>query len=163
MTLHSLFIEIHAASGIVAFVCGWACIHNLGTKPSLQLVWTFVIGLIGLDLFMIAAIINDIPALSKGQLYTFLGLTALGLYMLFRGFQAYSVYKKQKDNWRLPFIDHVGFGLISPFDGFVIVAAIDLKLPVWLVVIIGVLGVFVGVSMIKKVKSKNYVLKRNTT
>ena len=54
----------------------------------------------------------------------------------------------------LIYVDHVGFTLISLFDGFVIVSAIDLKAPGWLVGALAVLGVVVGIRTVNAVKSK---------
>lgn len=48
--------------------------------------------------------------------------------------------------------------VILRWNGFVIAAAIDLRLSVWVEVVIGVLGVAIGVTMIRKVNSKNSLL-----
>jgi hypothetical protein len=47
-----------------------------------------------------------------------------------------------------------GFTLISLFDGFVIVSAIDLGSPIWLVVAIGVLGILVGRLGVLRLKAR---------
>lgn len=60
----------------------------------------------------------------------------------------------QPEGWRLKYIDHVGFNLISLFDGFVIVAAIDLGVPGRLVVAIALLGIAGGIWGVNIVKSK---------
>jgi hypothetical protein len=44
---------------------------------------------------------------------------------------------------------HVGFTLISLWDGFVIVLAIDLGAPGWLVAVLAVLGVVVGIRSLR--------------
>jgi len=152
--IHLIFIVLHSVAGISAFIFGWICMYRLESKSFKELLWVFLISLLGLDTFMIAAIIVDIPILSQGQLYTFIGLTLLGLYMLYRGYRAYVVQKESNNRWRLSFINHVGFILISLFDGFVIVSAIDLNIPVWGIIIIGISGVIVGISGINHVKAK---------
>jgi hypothetical protein len=45
-------------------------------------------------------------------------------------------------------IDHIGFSLISLFDGFVIISAIDLQAPGWLVAVIAVGAVALGIFAI---------------
>jgi hypothetical protein len=50
-------------------------------------------------------------------------------------------------------MDHVGFNMISLFAGFVIVAAIDLGAPGWLVVAIALLGIAGGIWGVDVVKS----------
>jgi hypothetical protein len=54
------------------------------------------------------------------------GLLGLGLYMLWRGARAWMRLCTQGSGWRPRYIDDVGFTLISLFDGFVIVGAMDL-------------------------------------
>ena len=41
-------------------------------------------------------------------------------------------------------MEHIGFTLIALWDGFVVVLAIDLGAPGWLVIVLAVLGVVVG-------------------
>jgi hypothetical protein len=49
-----------------------------------------------------------------------------------------------REDWRTAYVESLGFTLIALFDGFVIVSAIDLGAPIWLVLGIGVLGVLAG-------------------
>jgi hypothetical protein len=51
------------------------------------------------------------------------------LYMIWRAVQAVTVLTKQNQADQLKVIDHVGFVLISLFDGFAIVSALDLQAP----------------------------------
>jgi len=51
------------------------------------------------------------------------------------------------------YIGHVGFTLISLFVGFLIVGAIDLDVPGWLVGVVAVGGVAGGIAGIKKLKT----------
>ncbi len=62
-------------------------------------------------------------------------------------FQALSVLREQNPN-QARLIDHVGFILISLFDGFAIISAIDLKAPGWLVAVIAVGAVAIGIYAI---------------
>jgi len=50
----------------------------------------------------------------------------------------------QHVDWWTIYIDHIGFTLISLFEGFIIVSGIDLGAPGWLTAIVAVLGVVVG-------------------
>jgi len=45
-------------------------------------------------------------------------------------------------------IDHIGFNLISLFDGFSIVSSLDLQAPGWLVAVIAVGAVALGIYAI---------------
>jgi len=73
------------------------------------------------------------------------GLVILPVYMIWRGVQAVTVLTKHQPEDQLKVIDHVGFVLISLFDGFVIVSALDLQAPGWLVAVIAVRAVGVGI------------------
>ncbi len=84
----------------------------------------------------------------------FLGLGALGLYMIWRAAHAGTRLRRQDQNWQPGYIDDIGFTLIALFDGFVIVAAIDLGAPVWLVVLIAVAGVVGGHLIRSQVKTR---------
>jgi hypothetical protein len=48
----------------------------------------------------------------------------------------------------------VGFTLIALFDGFVIVRAIDLGVPIWLMLAIGALGVLAGRLDVLRLKAR---------
>jgi hypothetical protein len=151
--LHFLLIVLHALSGVIAFVAGWMSIIRLRTKPLSGLLWLYLGSLVGLVVFMSGAILIDWPQLSTVQLLIYLGLFALGIYMLVQGYQAYAVQQKHDQGWKVSYVDHVGFTLIALFDGFVIVSAIDLGVPAWGVVVIGVLGVVVGRYAINRARS----------
>ena len=58
-----------------------------------------------------------------------------------------SVLREQPGN-QVAVIGHIGFVLISLFDGFAIVSAIDLQAPGWLVAVIAVGAVAIGISAI---------------
>lgn len=80
-------------------------------------------------------------------------MTALALYTGWRGWRALRALRSPAV---APgdYIEDVGFTLITLFDGFVIIGALDLGSPVWLVVIVGVLGVLVGRLGIRRVKER---------
>ena len=65
--------------------------------------------------------------------------------MLWRAVQAVTLLTKHHQEDQLKVIDHVGFVLISLFDGFAIVGALDLQAPGWLVAVIAVSAVGVGI------------------
>jgi cell division protein FtsW (lipid II flippase) len=149
--LHNLLIGLHATAGVVAFVAGVASL-TLSTDRS----WRFqayAVSLIALVVFMVAAVAADWRTLDGSAGWIYLGLIALGLYMLLRAAQAHSRMRHRPDGWRPKYIDDIGFTLISLFDGFVIVSAIDLKAPVWLVIVIAVLGVAVGIFSMNRLKA----------
>ena len=84
----------------------------------------------------------------------FPGLLGLSLFMLFRAWGAGVVFATQQKNWKLGYLEHIGFTLISLFEGFVIVGGLDIGLPGWLVAIVAVLGLFAGRWLIGYVKRR---------
>src|SRR6266545_1895590 len=82
------------------------------------------------------------------------GALSLGLYMVWRGAQAGARLRRQAGDWRPRYIDDIGFTLIALFEGFVIVSAIDLGAPVWLVILVAVAGVVAGNLVIRRVKAQ---------
>jgi len=94
--------------------------------------------------FLAGAILAHVGQLEALQRGIFAGLFVLSLYMLFRGTQARTVLRGQHDDWWTIYVDHIGFTLISLFEGFIIVSGIDLGAPGWLTAVVAVLGVVVG-------------------
>lgn len=71
--------------------------------------------------------------------------------MIWRNIQALRVLRKTNEN-QSTVIDHIGFILISLFEGFAIVSAIDLKVPAWLIGIIAIGAVGVGIFCVNLLK-----------
>ncbi len=81
-------------------------------------------------------------------------LLGLAAYVVWRGSRAVWLARQRPTGWRRPYLDHVGFVPISWFDGFVIVAAVDLGAPGWLVGAIAGAGVAVGIALVSQVKAR---------
>ena len=128
--LHTVLIALHATAGVGCFAAGLLCIP-LQAPGS----WRFRV--------------------YAGSLLAMLAFVAgFALFLLWRAGRAHARLRRQDQGWRPKYLDDVGFTLISLFDGFVIVGAIDLGMPVWLVVLAAVGGVAAGVQAMKKVKTR---------
>lgn len=150
--LHTVLIVLHAAAGVAAFVAGLFCLP-LRVDGS----WRFRIyagSLVAMLVFVLGAIAVAWADLSLASRLVFTGLVALGLYMLWRAGRARARLERRDHGWRPRYLDDVGFTLISLFAGFVIVAAIDLHLPSWLVALIAAGGVAAGIYSMTQVKSR---------
>lgn len=154
--LHNILIGIHAFGGSCQFVAG--CLLLV---PSFKvqthhryLLSLFLIFLALMLVPLLAVIAVDWPELETAERVIFPALGVLALYMAFRAFQAYQILSKGPTGWRKGFTDHVGFNLISLFDGFVIVTAINLGAPGWLVLVIAALGVAGGIWGINTLKKR---------
>ena len=143
LDLHTLAIVVHALSATGAFIIGIVLIFQRNTLRQLQLGVAFLVLLILLEVFLVIAILSHVTSLPGITQIIFGGLAILGLYMIWRAVQAVSVLQGQNGN-QLAVIDHIGFNLIALFDGFVIISAIDLQAPGWLVAVIAVGAIVIG-------------------
>lgn len=149
---HNLLIAAHALAGVVCFVAGAVALR--ATAPASAWFRAYLVALVGLVLFLLAVVVLDWTRLDETRRIVFTALFALGLYMLWRGVRASARLHGRADGWRPRYVDDIGFTLISLFDGFVIVGAIDLGAPGWLVAVVAVAGVAAGVVAIRQVKAR---------
>ena len=145
LNLHTLSIVIHALSATGALIIGIVLLFQSNMLRQLQLGRAFLAFLILMEVFLVIAILSHVTSLPTITQLIFGGLTILGVYMIWRAVQAVTVLTKQHQADQLKVIDHVGFVLISLFDGFAIVSALDLQAPGWLVAVIAVGAVGVGI------------------
>lgn len=148
--MHAALIAIHAASAVIAFGLGSAVILEPSARQDLfrPYLGTLIIAIVALA----AVVIIDWHGLDSGSKIAYSILVLLAAYMLWRANLAKVALATKPLGWELSSIDHIGFTLISLFDGFVIVGAIDLNFPGWLVAIIGVLGVAGGIATVNRLK-----------
>jgi hypothetical protein len=85
------------------------------------------------------------------------GLVLLGLFMVGRAAAARRLRRRAAGDWRRPSMAHVGFTLIALWEGFVIVLAIDLGAPGWLVAVLAVLGLVAGVRVLHRAEARALV------
>lgn len=155
MNIWLLMIIMHSISGVIAFITGLAILSPKRLKKHTWLLPTFLISLAGLIVFVVGAMISHWYDISPTEQVIFTGLVGLAIYILYRGVHARSLLHQQQvpENY----IDDIGFILISLFNGFIIVALIDLGAPAWLVVVGAVLATVLGSRRIKSAK-QNYLL-----
>jgi hypothetical protein len=149
---HTVLIALHALAGVVCFAAGVLSLP-LSTTASWRF-RTYAIALAALLVFMAAVVALDWPDLDTGTRIVFLALSGLGGYMVWRVVHAKALLDRRGDQWRPRYLDDVGFTLIALFDGFAIIAALDLGAPGWLVALIAVAGVVVGHLTLRHVKAR---------
>jgi hypothetical protein len=155
MSLHEIMIILHATAAVLCFAFGVLTLFPRRPRHSrLNLFNYYFILLIAMIVFLAGAIlahVNQPDAMPRG---IFAGLFVLSLYMLLRGFWARTALFSQRDDWMTGYIDHIGFTLIALFEGFVIVAGIDLGAPVWLTAAVAVLGVIAGNRVLHNLQTR---------
>ena len=144
--MYILLIVLHALAGVLAFASGCAVI-----RPPVEVRgarFRLYLGSLGaLVVFLVAAITSHWAELGTVPRVIYAALTGLGLFMLWQAWRA-----RTDPAQGAAYVERVGFTLIALFDGFVIVGAIDLGAPVWLVLIIAVAGVLVGRGAVARVQ-----------
>jgi hypothetical protein len=149
--LHTMLVVLHAAAALVCLRPACCPSRTARQPPGAS---AYFWSLPGMLLFLAAAIAAHWGDLDTTTRLIFLGLGALGLYLAWRAAQAGTRLRRQGHNWRPRYIDDIGFTLIALFDGFVIVAAIDLGAPAWLVVLVAIAGIGGGIHAMKPVKAR---------
>jgi hypothetical protein len=145
--LHTLAIVLHAVSATGAFIVSVVFLFQSKTLRQLQLARAVVVLLVLMEVFLVIAIISHFTSLPTSKQLIFAGLAMLLLYIIWHAVQAVSVLRDQPAH-QGAVIGHIGFLLISLFDGFAIVSAIDVHAPGWLVAVIAVGAVAIGIAAI---------------
>ena len=154
-TLHTTMIVLHAAAGVTAFAAGCLALSPSPTERRAHRLFPLYLASLWLMVaFMLGAMAAHWGQLATAERAIFGGLFLLGLFMAWRGWAAWRLLRGREGAWRLPYMEHVGFTLIALWDGFVIVLAIDLGAPVWLVLLLAVLGVVVGNRALHRVEAR---------
>ena len=136
--LHTGLIVVHSIAGVASFAAG-----VLGLRLQAPGSWRFRVylgSLTAMLAFVAGAIAVSWGGLGAAERLVFTGLSGLGLCMVWRAGRARSRLARREPGWRQRYLDDIGFTLISLFAGFVIVSAIDLNAPGWLVAVIATAG-----------------------
>lgn len=147
LDLHTLAIIAHALSATGAFIVSIAVLVQTDRLRQLRLARAVVVLLLLMEVFLVIAILSHFTSLPTVKQLVFAGLAILLLYIIWRAIQAVTVLRKQPAN-QGAVTSHIGFVLISLFDGFAIVSSLDLHAPGWLVAVIAVGAVAIGITAI---------------
>jgi hypothetical protein len=150
--VHTVLIVLHAAAALMCFAAGVLCLRVRAATAGRFRVYFW--SLVAMLVFVLAAIAVHWGELDTAARLTFAGLGLLGLYMAWRAARAGTRLRRRGPDWQPRYVDDIGFTLISLFDGFVIVTALDLGAPVWLVIVAAVAGVAGGIYAMNRVKAR---------
>ena len=146
--MHSVLIDGHAASGVLAFVAG--CV-SLWRRRAF---WVYFWALATLVVFLVAALAVDWSGLATALRAVFAALTALACYVVWRAWHAHRLLTARSGPAALRYLDDVGFTLIALFDGFAIIAVLTSGAPGWLAAVVGVAGVVLGHITVRRLKAR---------
>ena len=149
-----LMIVLHAAAAVGAFAVGVAAIDPRRAGSHWWILPALVGLLVAMTVFMIGAMAahwSDLPGASQ---VVFGALVGLAVYMVYRARHASGLAHHGPRGREPRHVDDLGFILIALFNGFVIVAAIDLGAPVWIVIPLALLAVLVGHRTVQRFKGR---------
>lgn len=146
---HWLLIALHAGFAVAAFVLSCLVLATLPSSPRSRRFRWFAWCLTAAMALLIVVVAVDWSQLTVAKRIAFGILALLALYLIVRVGQARRAVRRRPTGWRKAFIGHVGFVMISLFDGFCIVAAIDLRLSPTVIAAVAVGGVIAGIVVIR--------------
>jgi len=147
-SLHNVLIFLHASAATISFFAGSFLIlslKNTSTRRWFGLYWWSLVGMV---ILLAGAILVGWTEYSNTERIIFPALFGLGIYMLYRARSANRLLTTQQNGWKQGHIEHIGFTLISLFEGFIIVGGLNSGISGWLVAVLAVLGIFGGRWMI---------------
>lgn len=147
-------IVAHTVCGVIAFTVGFAALRRDTVRRHRWIPAAVQWMILGLVVFMAAAILSHWSDLDTASRITFSGLCVLGLYILWRSRRAVRSASQWLDHGRSSYVGDIGFVLISLFNGFVIVAAIDPGAPGWLVAVLAIAAIIVGHTIVATAKAR---------
>jgi uncharacterized membrane protein len=146
--LHNILIMLHATAAAISFFVGCLLIFAPAYMSNQRLFSFYFWSLVGMVILLIGAMFVYWNEYSDTERVVFPILLGLGMFMLYRTHNASRLLKARQNDWKPGYIEHIGFTLISLFEGFVIVTVLNAGGPGWLVALLAILGVFGGRSMI---------------
>jgi hypothetical protein len=152
--LHSVLIILHAVTATICFFAGCLLLFSPTYLTNQRIYAVYFLTLVAMTILLAWAIAVYWSEYSDVESIVFPGLLGLALFMLYRGWGAGLVLRTQQKDWKAGSIEHIGFTLISLFEGFIIVAGLDAGLPGWLVGVVAVAGLFGGRWIIKLAKRR---------
>jgi hypothetical protein len=143
-SMHNTLILLHAATATLAFFAGCALILSPRYMLNRQVFNLYLWSLLAMALLLAAAVVVYWEEYSDVERIIFPGLLGLALFILFRAWGAGLVLATQQENWKLGYVEHIGFTLVSLLEGFIIVSGLNSGFAGWLVAVIAILGLLAG-------------------
>ena len=142
---HTVLIALHALSGAVCFGFGLLALRRGQTHRRAALA-VYLAALLAMTGFVAAVVALSWAGLGTATRLIYAGLGVLAAVMVGQAIAAWRGVEQPS----AAFVGHVGFTLVSLFDAFVIVSALDLGAPSWLVVVGAVAGAVTGHLLIRR-------------
>jgi hypothetical protein len=142
--IHNVLIILHASAATICFFTGCLLVFVRAYTANQALFNLYWWSLTGMAILLLGAIITRWTEYSNLERIIFPGLLVLAFYMLYRARSANLLLRTQQNDWKQGYIEHIGFTLISLFEGFIIVSGLNSGIPGWLVALLAILGILIG-------------------
>ena len=153
-SLHSVLIILHAIAATICFLAGCLLLYSSSYMANQNIFGVYLWTLAGMTVLLAGALVTYWSEYSNLEQMIFPGLLGLALFMFYRAWIARRLLQARQKGWKTDYIEHIGFTLISLFEGFVIVSGLNAGFPGWLVALIAVIGVLGGRWLIKAAKRR---------
>jgi hypothetical protein len=143
-SIHNVLIILHAGAATISFFAGGLLVlvpAYTSNRGLFSFYWWLLIGMV---ILLLGAIVVYWTEYTSIERIIFPGLLILAFYMLFRARSANHLLRIQPNDWKRNYIEHIGFTLISLFEGFIIVSGLNSGVPGWLVALLAILGLLAG-------------------
>ena len=155
LTLRTVFLTLHAASGLLGLIVGLLALRLPQPNDSRQWFPRIYAGtLVSLAVFLIATVAIDWSGISGTQRVIYAVLIGLAAVMVTRIFLGVRLAVTRPAGWQQKYLNHVYFTYISLWAGFFIVGLIDLGAPGWLVAAVAIGVVVVGAATFNNYKRR---------
>ncbi|MCV2490863.1 hypothetical protein OF117_16020 [Geodermatophilus sp. YIM 151500] len=129
---HTLFVILHAGTATLALLAGLVALRAGRAFEVYR--WS----LVGMTAFLVPALVAGWGGFATAARVVFLALLGLAAVMVHRAVAAGRLLPRDTGGPTGPYLDHVGFTLISLTDGFAVVAVLRAGAPAWLIAVIGI-------------------------
>ncbi len=129
---HMVFVGLHAATATLALLAGLVAV------PAGRAFELYRWMLVAMAAFLVAALVAGWQGFGGGERVVFPALLVLAVAMVYRAFAAGRMLPSTTTGPTAPYIDHVGFTLISLTNGFAVVAVLRAGAPLWLMLAVAV-------------------------
>jgi hypothetical protein len=154
-SLRNVLIPLHAIAATISFFAGCFLLISFGEVRNQRWFGLYWWPLVGMAILLAGAMLVSWTIYTPVERIAFTGLFGLSIYMLYRAYNANRLLHEQPEKWKHNYIEHIGFTLISLFEGFIIVSGLNSGFPGWLVALIAILGVLLGRWLIGLAQQKN--------
>lgn len=149
--LYLTLLGLHIAAGVLGLIIGAFAFRPPRAPGDRALIrYAYLGSLTVLVVAVIGAVAAHWPTLDPVTQVVFSGLGALGVFVIARGFLALRSVRRKRGGWQKSYMRHIYFTYISLWEGFVIVAVIDLGLPGWLVPVVAVGVLILGGYLVNR-------------